>query len=390
MDQTTNSPPPHPPHAVHATIWRQTPSATSNRRLHGLALLLARAAWLVVAALACGLYIASTLTLLGQMRGPCPPEICIHGQVPPAVVHALADLHLSVGFYGWYTLGLNIFFAVGYVAIAVLLFWRRSHDPLALYISLTLLVFGTVSFNYGPVTRLVASSPGWQWPVETLEFLGVAAVGVLGYVFPDGRFVPRWTILGAVAFALWFLPAYLWPYSPFSMGTWPGVALFATWAFFLIAAGATQIYRYRRVSTPAQRQQTKWVVFGIVAASICYYAGRLVLFYLDKPLLTTPRAVLANLAGGMLIQVGFLLIPICMGIAILRHRLFDIDLIIRRTLVYTLLVASLTLLYEGGALVIEKVLLALTGQVSFPAQVVAAFGVGALAERVYRRIERGI
>ncbi|MGZ3665411.1 MAG: hypothetical protein ACXVDA_13110 [Ktedonobacterales bacterium] len=389
MDQTTSSPP-QTPHRARATSWRYTQTAPVNGRLYGRALVIVRAAWLIVAVLTSGLYLASTLSWLGEVRGPCPPGMCIHGQVPPAGVRALADLHLSVGFYGWYTFGLSVLFAGGFAVIAVLLFWHRSRDPLALYISLTLLVFGTVSFNYRPITRLVASSPGWKLPVAILEYLGVAAVGVFGYVFPDGRFVPRWTVLGAVAFALWFLPAYLWPDSPFSMATWPGVALFATWAFFLGAAGATQIYRYRRVSTPTQRQQTKWVVFGIIAASVCYYAGQLVIFFLDEPPLITPRSVLADLTGGMLIQIGFLLIPICFGIAILRHRLFDIDLIIQRTLVYTLLAASLTLLYEGGVLVVEKVLLAFTGQVSFAAEVVAAFGVGALAERVYRRIERGI
>ncbi|HEX8035951.1 MAG TPA: hypothetical protein VF510_18995, partial [Ktedonobacterales bacterium] len=325
MDQTTSSPPPQTAHVGGATIWRQTPSAASDGRLHGRALLLARAAWLVVAALACGLYMAATLNWLALAYRRCPPGMCQHGQVPPAVVRALVDLHLSVSFYGWYTLGLDIFVAFGYLAIAVLLFWRRSRDPLALFISLALLVFGTVSFHYGSITRLVASSPGWQWPVATLQFLGAAAVGALAYVFPDGRFVPRWTILAVAAFALWNLPAYLWPYSPLSMTTWPAVALFATWAFFLGVMGATQIYRYRRVSTSVQRQQTKWVVFGIVAVSICYYAGQLVIFFLARPPLTTPRAVLADMVGVMFFHVGFLLIPICTGIAILRHRLFDID-----------------------------------------------------------------
>ena len=368
-------------------------SSASSTRLSGRWLVLARGAWLALAALILALFVASTWIWLGQVRGPCPPtsSVCVHGQVPPDVQRAFAALHLSVGFVGGYDVGLSVLFALGFAAVAALLFWRRSHDPLALYVSLALLLFGALTpFDSGLLDRLGAASPGWQLPVELLRFLGVTAFGILGYVFPDGRFVPRWTRLAAVAVALWFLPAHVWPDSPFSFNTWPEAAFFGSLACYFTSVAVAQVYRYRYVSTPKQRLQTKWVVFGFVAAGIGYLAGWLVFHLLRAPVLTSPTAVLADLAGITLIFGSLLLIPICIGIAMLRYHLFDIDVLIRRTLIYSLITGLLATVYAITGIVLQAAFVAMTGQASALAVVGSTLAIAALFQPVRSRVQAAV
>jgi hypothetical protein len=105
------------------------------------------------------------------------------------------------------------------------------------------------------------------------------------------------------------------------------------------------IYRYRRVSTPVERQQTKWVVFGValtMSAFLIWLVPQIILFgSLSQP------GSLYDLIGHPLFVVASLAIPLCLGIAILRYRLWDIDVIVNRTLVYGSLTVILGALYAG-------------------------------------------
>jgi len=145
----------------------------------------------------------------------------------------------------------------------------------------------------------------------------------------------------------------------------------------------SQIYRFRRVSSPAQRQQTKWVVFGLTLG----VAGT---FPLQLP-------VDLSLVGGdtpltlLLLDAGFslslLLIPLSIGVAVLRSHLFDIDLLINRTLVYGLLTALLVLVYFGGIVALQRVFVALTGEKSTLAVVASTLAIAALFSPLRRGIQ---
>jgi hypothetical protein len=221
-----------------------------------------------------------------------------------------------------------------------------------------------------------------------LQFLGV--VGLAGFlvIFPDGRFVPRWALPVAAVWALWVGMGSFFPDSPFDSGTWPAAASLGAWALFLSAFVCAQVYRYRRVSTSAQRIQTKWVVFGFAAAALGYFGGTLVFAVTTTPK-PTVSAVTGDLVGHTLIFAGFLAIPSTIAIAMLRYRLFDVDLLIRRALVYAALAATLAVLYESGAILLEQMLLALTGGTG-RAETVLAFAVGALTGPLQQRIDRDI
>jgi hypothetical protein len=140
-----------------------------------------------------------------------------------------------------------------------------------------------------------------------------------------------------------------------------------------------QVYRYRLVSNFDQRQQTKWVVLGIVAAATGYC------MFLVINLLQ--GGIVANLLGytAALVLLSFLMISIV--VAVLRYRLYDIDLLINRTLVYGTLTATLVAIYFGGIVLLQRVFVVFTGQQSTLAVVASTLLIAALFNPLRMRIQ---
>lgn len=142
----------------------------------------------------------------------------------------------------------------------------------------------------------------------------------------------------ALGFTALFALGTFFPGSILNFPNWPRllslplpIALYGSIVF-------AQVYRYRRVSTPVERQQTKWVVFGVAVALI----GFLLLAFVPLAILPLffplqSLALLPYISLATSIYLLFLLIPLAIAIAILRYRLWDIDIIINRTLVYGVL-----------------------------------------------------
>ena len=130
-----------------------------------------------------------------------------------------------------------------------------------------------------------------------------------------------------------------------------------------------QIYRYVRVSSYSQRQQTKWVVFGLaglLALDLLY--GLIGILF---PGLAAPDSTYQRI-NGTLPSMTYLIFPLSVAIAILRSRLWDIDVLIRRTLVYTTLTVLLILVYGSLVFVFGTLLGGLFGQPQNPVVIVAS------------------
>jgi hypothetical protein len=97
---------------------------------------------------------------------------------------------------------MDVVFAAVCIAVAALIFWRRSDDRMALFASLALLTFGTATFTF-TMAALTEQYPAWEVPVAFFHFLGAASFGLFLYLFPDGRFVPRWTRWVALVWIAW-------------------------------------------------------------------------------------------------------------------------------------------------------------------------------------------
>ncbi|MGZ3625051.1 MAG: hypothetical protein ACXWPG_18000 [Ktedonobacteraceae bacterium] len=145
----------------------------------------------------------------------------------------------------------------------------------------------------------------------------------------------------------------------FNILSWPLPLILIEIVFAYCSPVAIQVYRYRRIYTPAQRQQTKWVIFGLT----CFLLLFLFAIVMDGLIPTVGGAgSLFHVAQTSLTLLAFLLIPLSVTIAILRSRLWDIDVVIRRTLVYSTLTVILALLYVGLVIGLESLVRLLTGQ----------------------------
>ena len=298
--------------------------------LRGWTLALARLGWLVVTALAVGLLIVSVPLNFEYLRVPCVEADCAFRLTPDGLERLRAH-GLSADFYAVGSLTLTLIFAGTCCAIAALLVWR-STERMALFAAFMLVMIG-VKF-WGTLDVLVAAQPGWFWALVVPDMAGGVAFYTFCFLFPDGRLTPRWTRpLVVLALATVVVTTF--------QPDWPE-ALEVAQVFGLLLGGiAAQISRYRSLSDLAQRQQTKWAVFGTTMA-LGGFVGLLLLLFARPSLQVDP---LSSLAWQAAIYSVLLLIPLSLALAILRSRLWDIDGLINRALVYGALTASVVGFY---------------------------------------------
>jgi hypothetical protein len=360
-------------------VGRTKPVTKSSTEIRGRSLLLARAAWVVLAAVVLGLDLAGIPYSIAFYQETCTGAGCEDsGRLTPEGIRALQEFGLSPEFYAAYVgVGLSTLVTLVFFALATVIFWRRSENRMALFGSFVLLVFGGAAIT-GTMRDLAEARPVFWFPTELLNYIGQVSFGIFFYLFPDGRFVPRWTRWLAVGYALLFVPDVFFPDSFLAALTDP---LFFVFIASLVFA---QVYRYLRVSTLAQRQQTKWVVFGFSVA-LAGFLG-VVFLYEFVPAIGRSGPV-GVMAGETIVYAFLLLIPLSIGVAILRSRLYDIDLLINRTLVYGPLTAVLVAAYFGGVVGSQYVFRTLTGGESQLAVVASTLAIAALFNPLRRRLQ---
>ena len=321
----------------------------ADTRLSGTRLRLARWGWIVLMLIFCEFYLAAVLVYYVQFHGSQQGAYA-HLLAMPAVVSGydtFVSLYLILtGPYATLNITLITCFSPFWIAVSLVIFWRRSDDWMALYIALLLVMLVTsLSPAFSVLSRVVGLTSPLGVCITLLHLLSFSSVIFFFALFPNGRFVPGWTRAMTLAYLAWQVPLCLPSTSPFSLVHWPPLLLASLLLCMVLACGFAQLYRYRRVSTAIQRQQTKWVVFGMLMGTLFDAAN--LLPPLIWPALSQPGPAQALYA--ILSEVTFplvlLLVPITIGVAVLRYRLWDIDLLINRTLVYGLLTASIIGLY---------------------------------------------
>ena len=356
-----------------------SPNAPTSATLSGRRLFLVRVGWLAVFVLTVGLFSASIPAYYDGLINFADPNL------EPATVRAnLEAAGLSVEWYATYQLLITLTSATVYSTVSMTIFWRKSDDWMALLTSLGLLAFGIFFQAADGPDALVEQYPAVSYPVYLLAFFGSMSFFLFLYLFPNGRFVPRWTRWIPIFWAAHEVAYYFFPDTIFDITrSFPMLDFFISSTFLCIAAGS-QIYRYRKVSGPIQRQQIKWVVFGTVSAALGAIGFSL-------PLRISPELVQFGspyaLALQAVVAVFWLLIPLSIGVAIVHNRLWDVDVIINRTLVYGSLTAMLVLVYFGSVAGTQTVFRALTGQESTLAAVASTLLIAALFNPLRRLIQ---
>lgn len=353
--------------------------------LRGRSLILARATWALVVALTWGVFIASVPAHWGQLLIISDePQMWL--QVSPAQERALLDLGISIGTYAVYMLAAQIVVAAGFYGLSLLIFWRRSDDGMAIFVSLAAMLYGTTSV---PIGQALAGQtlPAWRVLVDLMNSVGWGAGLVLFYLFPDGRFVPRWTRWPAVVVAIW---VSAWPFLPaLNPDQWAFPWPFVTKTAWYATGIAAQLLRFMRHSTPITRQQTKWAVFGFTAAFTGFILFNLpVMLYSPLQELGLARLVYILVGYPALGLLPTLLAPLSLGLACLRYRLWDIDLVINRGMILSVITTVLAAIYFASGLALQGLFQALTGQgQSEIATAVSTLAIGAAFQPVRRRAQ---
>jgi hypothetical protein len=309
---------------------------------------------------------------------------------------ALRMLHVSTSAFAGANIGLGLLAALACWLIALMMLVRSGQHRAVSLMAVMLVAFGGAlpGAGYAVATQI----PIWSVPyVIPQQALGWFAALLFACVFPDGRFVPRWTRLYLLGAAIWVVSFFLVAprISVHHTARWilAGLAIWVAWfAGGLFAQG----YRYVRVATPTQRQQTKWVVVGFsvaITGALAAVAMYVLMVVINHP----PVAlVVVHLATIPLLTLGALAVPVSVAIAVTRYQLFDIDFIIQRTLVYGTLSAALVLISAVCVVLARTVVGTLGGSLAVsgldaPAAVAfSTLAVSALIQPLRRRLQTGI
>ena len=309
------------------------------------------------------------------------------------LLHGLAELGVSVEVYGGFFMVAITFVFLVYFIVALLVFLRRPNDGFALYSAIFLLNFGaaTASPALAEFVQFSRNSPSWYAiPMLISSLFSYTLLVAFLVLYPDGQFVPRWSLfLAVIAFflaAAWglFPNAFFEITSPLGIFGAVGVVVVTGASLYV------QSWRYRHHFSPIQRQQAKWFVFALAVFLVSTFLYFVLSIQSDRVLTPTEsvRGDLATMTTGTLSSV---FIPIAIGIAILRYRLWDIDVIIRKTLVYSALTVMLALIYFGSVVLLQRLFSVLTGvQQSQLAVVVSTLAIAALFTPLRRRVQGSI
>lgn len=247
--------------------------------------------------------------------------------------------------------------AVAWGILAGFVFWRRSHDLFGIVIAAAFLSLGIIFTDVDVIIAMMGADSWAPWSLVVI-LLANALSNPWLYVFPDGRFVPRWTVVLAAAWFVWSMGYLLWLSLEHKKLGAPGVAFNA----LLVSCGiASVVYRYLRRSDAVQRQQLKWALLG----GLIFLAVYLVVIpglAIAPTISHTSNAFLFRTASSTLLSLSLIAIPVALGIAIFRQGLLDIDLILNRALAYGAVTAVLAVGFVAISWAADQMLKVTTGQ----------------------------
>ncbi|MBO0781078.1 MAG: hypothetical protein J2P37_19840 [Ktedonobacteraceae bacterium] len=366
---------------------QQVPTfSTPRREQHSIALLperwllLARGAWITLAVFTVVIFFTSIPPYLAQLQTLCTQAACQYQQLTPEQAEVLKGMGLDLAAYAAFIIALLLISVVMCLGVSALIIWRRPNDRMAFIVALMLITLGPLILAVN-----VQPAPSFFWISNAcLSMLAQDLLWLVFFLFPSGQFVPGWTrfplvvfLLGQIPFT--FLPlAPLLPQNPSSQLNW--LVAVVEMAF----AALVQCYRYWWISTPRERQQTKWVVFGfVVLVAITPFVTVQSLFFPEFAARSVPYLLAFNAFGPLLTMF----IALSFGFAMLYSRLWDIDTLINRALVYGLLTVLLAGIYAGLVVGLQVLLRAVISQDNGIALVGSTLAIAALFQPLRQRIQ---
>lgn len=372
----------------------------ASTRLTGIRLWAARLLWLLCVGVTVSFFVTLIPTyprIFSRIVGSY--NLLDFGRLSLEMYRLLGGIGLTPEHYSRFIIGIHIFTFVSSLILGLLIAIRRSDDWMSLLASLFIVAFGS---TFSSMINAANSSV----PESSLLVSGGAYVVALAsfvmfmYLFPDGRFIPRWLIPIALInslilvalFVQWIvLTPRLNAPGGFNLGFFfsirqqanlPG-GVVALYFLQLVGFGVgAQVYRYFRYSDDVQRQQAKWLVLGTGLVLLSF-----LLFVVPSMLLQDLMPPLVKNVGDILFLASLPAIPVTLGFSILRYRVWDVDFVINRTLVYGVMTVLLVGIFGFLFFAIRELLSTmLGGQADVIAAVIPAVVATALFNPVRRRL----
>ncbi len=353
---------------------------------------LARAVWWVLTGYTTLTFLVGLALTFAQLRTICDPPAClpVHGMVLTSEqALALRGTGVSLDLYALLVAGQDLALAGLCVACGLLIYLRRPDERIAFLASLALIVTGT-HLVPGTASALYPYLP-WLLHVGTFTYLwGNALFPTLLFLLPDGRLVPPWSRWFYLLFVATLFYGVLTSTPEVEQSPNSVISVVSSSVVLVCAAIGVygQVHRYRRSASVLVRKQILWLALGLLGAVVL-----IAVFAVAQTF--TPAATSSPLTYWPITIVGFRLgfacIPLAITIAILRYHLWNIDVIIRRTLIYATLTALLALVYLGLVVALQTLVGGLTGQSrSELVTVLSTLAIAALFVPLRRRVQNFI
>jgi signal transduction histidine kinase len=300
---------------------------------------LAQLGWIGLAAAGVALSVAAAPAQWREFMEVCTAQAsCPEPHLTTGRVHELSALGIPVAAFGGYLTAVAALWSLVYLGTGALILWRRPEQPVALLAATFLLTFGLGNSFLG-----AGQGPHGDIPLasKVFEFAGFASLLLFVFVFPGGRFTPGWTRWLAAAAIAWQVGETFFRGSRISSENWPRPLAMLPYVLILGVAVWSQVYKYRRVSDVQAREQVRWVVAGILAT----VAGFLFVGALNALQGSAPTNVFALLLEATAYYVVLLPLPVSIAVAILRHRLWGLDVVVNRALLYAVMSAVVVLIF---------------------------------------------
>src|SRR5215211_3743986 len=275
---------------------------------------------------------------------------------------------------------------VGWICLVVGLIW-------------TLIFLGDSIPGSGPYPVTIAALTQAIW-IPPVGLLGIYLI----LLFPDGKLPSRrWRPLAWLSGMVMVLASLGITFAPGPLEGHPGVrnplglegipawvatagiGILLLLPLCMLASALSLVLRYRR-SEGEEREQIKWIAFAASMVGVLYLITMVSSLTYSGPWGAAGTPVWLGLLQQAAL-VSFTAVPIAVGFAVLKYRLYDIDVIINRTLVYGSLTAVLVALYFGGIVLLQRVFVALTGERSTLAVVASTLMIAALFNPLRKRIQ---
>lgn len=337
----------------------------------------ARLIWVLVAGVGVLMFVTDEVASWPYLHAVCH-SACHQGEPNAASAGTLQSVAISVDFFAIASVTRDALMGLVWFGVGALIVWHRPRDRGPMVATFFLILF---TMNPGNSVGIPAI---WQPWLGFFDFLTGFTYVFFGLLMPDGRFVPRWTRWAGLAFVLVTAPSVAFADELAHNQQLSALLQVFIPAVLIATVLWAQVYRYRNVSSWDERRQMKWVLYGVAVSVV----GMIVLNigYAVVPGGTNPGSMY-DLSAYWLYPSTNTAIPISIAIAMLRSRLWDVDRVINRTLVYGSLTISLAGLYIGSVIGLQALFRTVTGQSSDLAIAVATLAVAALFNPWRHRVQ---